>query len=390
MKLKTILRRPLALALSLLLCAVCLTPGVSAVRAPGAIEGFDANKVCSLTVNYPHAGEADTRPRVTIYQVAGVDENVIFTPVGGFAGIEGLKDDLAAARRTGDWFELVPGLQNAAESGNFAKAGGSPKQVDGGGQVQFTGLKPGLYLVTAENYQRTVSDGRGGTVTTFYTPSSYLICLPNYVESGGSGQWAYDIVSTAKVREDNLDKIQIHVFKVWDDQNDRQGIRPESVTVALLRGGVIVEQATLHAGNGWKHTWYDLDNSGPGQWSVTELNAPAGYRFTISKTGTNLGWTFTVENYLPTTPPPRPSDPTPEEPEEPEIPLDDPEVPKSEPPDEPPPPDDEVEIPDEDVPLSDLPQTGQLWWPVPFLAVGGMFFLLIGALRRRRDTYDEE
>ena len=82
--------------------------------------------------------------------------------------------------------------------------------------------------------------------------------------------------------------------------------------------------------------------------------------------------------------------PSNEEPEEPDIPLDDPEVPKSEPPDEPPPPDDEVEIPDEDVPLSDLPQTGQLWWPVPFLAVGGMFFLLIGALRRRRDTYDEE
>ena len=49
-----------------------------------------------------------------------------------------------------------------------------------------------------------------------------------------------------------------------------------------------------------------------------------------------------------------------------------------------------IEIEDEEVPLADLPQTGQLWWPVPFLALGGMFFLLIGALRRRGDEYGEE
>lgn len=150
---------------------------------------------------------------------------------------------------------------------------------------------------------------------------------------------------------------------------------------------MIVDRVTLHDGNNWSYTWTDLDNSGAGQWSVTELNVPEGYRFTISKTGTNLGWTFEVENYIPTTTPPdRPKPP----PEEPDIPLEDPEVPKGEPPEEPPPPDEEIEIEDEEVPLADLPQTGQLWWPVPFLALGGMFFLLIGALRRRGDEYGEE
>lgn len=388
MKLKTI--RSLALALSLLLCAVCLTPDAAAVRAPSKIEGFNPNEPCTLTITYPNSADADERPEVRLYQVAGVDAALNFVPTGGFASIEGLGEDLAQAKRTGGWFELVPGLQNAAELGNFPRAGGSPKQVGRDERVQFTGLKPGLYLITADNYQRTTTDAQGGTKTVFYTPSSYLVCLPNYVEvEKGVWEWVYSVNSTTKIREETRDKIQIHVFKVWDDQDDRRGIRPESVTVALVRGGKIVDQVILDKGNQWKHTWEDLPNDGRGKWSVTELDAPAGYRFQITQTPTNPGWTFTVVNSISTTPPDRPSPPSYEEPEEPDIPLDDPEVPKSDPPEEPPPPDEEIEIPDEDVPLSDLPQTGQLWWPVPFLAVGGMFFLLIGALRRRGDEYEE-
>ena len=169
MKVKTIFRRPLALALSLLLCAVCLTPEAAAVRAPGTIEGFDGSKTCSLTITYPHAEEAVTRPQVRLYQVASVDAQLSFVPVGGFAGIEGLGEDLTDAKGTGNWFELVPDLQNAAESGNFDKAGGSPKRVAADGKVRFEGLQPGLYLVTADNYQRTEDDGKGGTRTVFCT-----------------------------------------------------------------------------------------------------------------------------------------------------------------------------------------------------------------------------
>lgn len=36
-----------------------------------------------------------------------------------------------------------------------------------------------------------------------------------------------------------------------------------------------------------------------------------------------------------------------------------------------------------------LPQTGQLWWPVPVLLCAGLFFILIGVVRRRSGN-DEE
>lgn len=54
------------------------------------------------------------------------------------------------------------------------------------------------------------------------------------------------------------------------------------------------------------------------------------------------------------------------------------------------PSDDEIELDDPDVPLGDLPQTGQLWWPVPLLAILGVFMLLVGIIRHRRGEYDDE
>ena len=45
----------------------------------------------------------------------------------------------------------------------------------------------------------------------------------------------------------------------------------------------------------------------------------------------------------------------------------------------------ELELPDDEVPLGPLPQTGQLWWPVPVLALLGLVLLLAGLrLTRKR------
>lgn len=36
-------------------------------------------------------------------------------------------------------------------------------------------------------------------------------------------------------------------------------------------------------------------------------------------------------------------------------------------------------------PDTSLPQTGQLWWPVPVLLAVGLLFVVIGLIRRRDD-----
>ena len=74
----------------------------------------------------------------------------------------------------------------------------------------------------------------------------------------------------------------------------------------------------------------------------------------------------------------------------PDVDIPDPDVPlaTTEPdPDTPDP--DTVNIDDPDVPLATLPQTGQLWWPVPLLAASGMMLLLLGLIWNRRGRSDE-
>lgn len=69
--------------------------------------------------------------------------------------------------------------------------------------------------------------------------------------------------------------VDLTVKKVWDDENNRQKIRPTSVTVTLYNGDKAVDKVTLSKANNWTHTWKDLDGSG--KWSVLETGIPKGY-----------------------------------------------------------------------------------------------------------------
>ena len=53
-------------------------------------------------------------------------------------------------------------------------------------------------------------------------------------------------------------EISVTVEKVWMDDNNRDGIRPASVTVNLLADGVKVDSRVLTEGNEWKHEFTEL------------------------------------------------------------------------------------------------------------------------------------
>ncbi len=66
------------------------------------------------------------------------------------------------------------------------------------------------------------------------------------------------------------------VRKVWDDANDQDGIRPESLTVKLSSG----QSVTLNAANKWEATVENLPKYAGGKeiaYSWTEEDLPAGY-----------------------------------------------------------------------------------------------------------------
>ncbi len=77
----------------------------------------------------------------------------------------------------------------------------------------------------------------------------------------------------------------ITVSKVWDDDNNRDGIQPPSVTVQLKADGKDYgNPVVLNADNEWSYTFEDLDTNKDGKainYTVSEVNVPKDYKDSV-------------------------------------------------------------------------------------------------------------
>ncbi len=92
------------------------------------------------------------------------------------------------------------------------------------------------------------------------------------------------------------------VTKIWDDADNQDGKRPESITVALLANGTPTNKTvTLTAANNWTQTITGLPEKADGEYITytwTEVNVPEGYSLTRTsknETVTTLTNTHTPE-----------------------------------------------------------------------------------------------
>ena len=112
-------------------------------------------------------------------------------------------------------------------------------------------------------------------------------------------------------------KINVKGQKIWDDANNKDGIRPDSIVVKLLANGVETgKTATASAASGWTYEFTDLDRYQDGGkeivYTIKEAYVPKGY--TSEVIGTNI-----VNHHKPKDPEPnKPQDPEPNKPKDPE------------------------------------------------------------------------
>ena len=112
-------------------------------------------------------------------------------------------------------------------------------------------------------------------------------------------------------------KINVKGQKIWDDANNKDGIRPDSIVVKLLANGVeIGKTATASAASGWTYEFTDLDRYQDGGkeivYTIKEAYVPKGYTSEVN--GTNI-----VNHHKPKDPDPnKPQDPEPNKPQDPE------------------------------------------------------------------------
>ena len=213
------------------------------------------------------------------------------------------------------------------------------------GMVSFEDMEQGLYLVISEQHLAN---------NLIYTIQPTIIQLPGW--NSLREEWNYDVLINAKytsepdlpILPDETETTR-KVLKIWNTA-DYNITLPSEITVHLLQNGMVYDTVKLNADNLWRHTWEGLDAGS--QWNVVEDAIP-NYTVSIIREGI----TFVITNtYLP------------DEPDDPTI------TPTPAPTPTPTPP---------GYGDGNLPQTGQLWWPVGILAWLGVLFILLGLLRRR-------
>ena len=71
------------------------------------------------------------------------------------------------------------------------------------------------------------------------------------------------------------------VIKIWDDADDQDGMRPDSLSVSLSNGTDVISTVELNEENGWKATVGDLPKYASGkeiEYTWTEEDLPEGYK----------------------------------------------------------------------------------------------------------------
>ena len=151
-------------------------------------------------------------------------------------------------------------------------------------------------------------------------------CTPFVVTVPGMNADGYVYEVNASPKTEVARSTSITIKKVWN--TDASIEVADHVTVQLLQNGNVVKTATLNAENNWQVTYTGMPESDV--YSIKEINVPKGFAATYSQTG----YVFTVTN------------------------------------------------------TSTLIQTGQLIWPIPVLAVGGMLLIAVGItlLQKKRKT----
>ena len=261
-------------------------------------EELDMDRVGSISVTLvdPDGEKPLAGAELSLYYVATVKLNEAnrpsYTFTDAFAGCGAALDD--------------PALTTVLDVYVQENATPVAKQVtDGQGTANFTNLPLGLYFVK-----------QTGTVENYAACTSFLVTVPNYNDEG----YVYDVNATPKTDIAKLTSITIQ--KVWN--TDESTSATDSVTVQLLKDGVVIATAVLNDENEWRIVYTNMPESD--SYSIVEVDIPQGFVAAY----TQNGYIFTVTN------------------------------------------------------SAFLIQTGQLIWPIPILALAGLCLIAVGCIVLRK------
>lgn len=289
-----------------------------------AAESIDLSRTSNLAVTAVYDEDPISGMAFDAYLISTVDENGELTVTERYASHQADLD--IQDKHDEHWHALAQVLAREILLDSTCRPTRSAVTNEDG-MAAFSDIPMGLYLILGTRVEKD---------SYVYSTAPSFIMLPQQSVDGNT--WNYDVVASAKLDQEPL-RADYTVIKVWKDVGQTDW-RPTSITISLICDRKIYDTVTLPHNGAWSYTWKELETNH--HWTVMEGRMP-GYRDPDIQQNGN---TFIVTNtYNGPTAPTEPGKPT-------------------------------------------LPQTGQLWWPVPVLIAVGLFLVVLGLLRRR-GTADE-
>ena len=311
-------------SLAALLLGFLLSAALFPIQALAA-GSIDLNRDASLTITEKYGETPLSGVRFDLYLVSTVDETGELTPVSAFEAYAAELD--IRGQNDSAWQALAEKLERELLLGNLGRLIPADFAVTGEqGRASFPSpgrkLTLGLYLVPGTRIEKE------GYV---YSTAPFFILLPELNKE--SNTWNYAPAAMAKPSQNPV-LVDFEVIKIWKDDCHKDQ-RPQSITISLLCDGKVDDTITLPYNGAWKYTWPPKDANHI--WTVTEVKLPGYQEPEVQQVGNS----FIVTNTC----------------SKPGTPI------------------------EQGKPI--LPQTGQLWWPVPVLLAAGLLFVVIGLIRRR-------
>ena len=127
-----------------------------------------------------------------------------------------------------------------------------------------------------------------GTVIDYAVNESDVEYYNTTISTDGNGNWT--VVNTHVT-----ELVNVTVEKVWTDNNNQDGIRPDNVTVQLIKNQTVIRTAVLNGDNNWTYTFLELDKyENNGTLIVYSINETEVIDYITEITGDNVS--FVINN----------------------------------------------------------------------------------------------
>ena len=137
-----------------------------------------------------------------------------------------------------------------------------------------------------KNFINSLADLPSGTYEAVF-PIYWQENIPDYLSAPDTfsrNRYKFDDTFHFTFTKESI--IDVRVTTVWEDENNKDGVRPDSVTIKLLKGGVDTGQLlTLSVAENWTDSFLDLDEYKEGQkidYTVEESEVGNGYTSAIT------------------------------------------------------------------------------------------------------------